>query len=244
MRHTLRRLRATSILILSVTVLSGCSMQQVRGWQWNPFERKSTASGLPTMEMDFSPNRTAPRIASRPSLPTEPLARTPQGEQQWSGGAHPRAWRYIVIHHSASESGSAALFHRQHLDRGWDELGYHFVIDNGNGGPDGRVEVGPRWRKQKHGAHCGGTPGNEYNEVGIGICLVGNFQDRMPSDRQLRSLNELVAYLVATYNIPPDRVIAHRDAPGAATECCGRTFYANLDMALRPSLTPNAYARR
>jgi N-acetyl-anhydromuramyl-L-alanine amidase AmpD len=162
----------------------------------------------------------------------------------WNAGVSARPWRYIVIHHSATDNGNAATFHRQHLDRGWDELGYHFVINNGSGGPDGRVEVGPRWRKQKHGAHSGGTPGNEYNEVGIGVCLVGNFQNRMPTRRQMAALQELVDHLMAAHQIPPNRVIAHRDAPGANTECCGRQLYNHLNVALRPSLSGGAYARR
>ena len=149
------------------------------------------------------------------------------GELAWHVAGASRPWRYIVIHHSATAGGSAKLFDASHRrDRGWDELGYHFVIDNGNGGPNGRVEVGSRWPKQKHGAHTGGTPNNEYNELGIGICLVGDFERRLPSSAQLASLDRLVAYLAETYDIPPENVITHRDAPGADTECPGRLFHA------------------
>jgi hypothetical protein len=235
---------SASIALLTLSaLLFGCSMHNAKTWQWNPFERPETAHRLPTVEMDFSPNAVPARTVPR-SLPTPPAVASRGHDRRWSGGPNARPWKYIVIHHSATDSGSAALFHRQHLQRGWDELGYHFVIDNGHGGPDGRVEIGPRWRKQKHGAHCGGTPGNEYNEVGIGICLVGNFQNRMPTSRQMDALEELVAYLATTYDIPPDRIIAHRDAPGANTECCGRALYRHLNVALRPNLRGDAYARR
>ncbi|MBM4054820.1 MAG: hypothetical protein FJ264_09150 [Planctomycetes bacterium] len=46
-----------------------------------------------------------------------------------------REWKYIVIHHSASESGCAAEFDKFHREkRHWENgLGYHFVIGNGNG---------------------------------------------------------------------------------------------------------------
>ena len=64
-------------------------------------------------------------------------------------------------------------------DNQWDELGYHFVIGNGTHTGDGQVEVGSRWGKQKHGAHCK-TPDNYYNDHGIGICLVGNFENSNP----------------------------------------------------------------
>lgn len=244
MRHHASRLWATCLVTVGLSLLSGCSWQQARAWRWNPFEREASADRLPNVQMDFSPHRGSPQVAHRSAPPAERQYREQSGDHRWSGGPRPRDWRYIVVHHSATESGSADFFHRQHLERGWDELGYHFVIDNGNGGPDGRVEVGPRWRKQKHGAHCGGTPGNEYNEVGIGICLVGNFQNRMPSERQMQSLNELLAYLMATYDIPPERVIAHKDAPGASTECCGRVLYRHLHTVLRPAMSGPSYARR
>lgn len=90
---------------------------------------------------------------------------------------------------------------------------------------DGKVEVGSRWRKQKWGAHTK-TPNNEYNNFGIGVCLVGNFMNRMPSQKQLDSTRELVKYLMITYDIPPQNVIAHKDAPIIKpTECCGRVFH-------------------
>jgi len=43
-----------------------------------------------------------------------------------------RPWRYIVIHHMASSRGSAGIIHRLHRKRGYDGLGYHFVIGNGS----------------------------------------------------------------------------------------------------------------
>jgi 5-methylcytosine-specific restriction endonuclease McrA len=38
------------------------------------------------------------------------------------------------------------MFDRSHRDKGWDELGYHFVIGNGTSSGDGVVEVGTRWQ--------------------------------------------------------------------------------------------------
>ena len=152
-----------------------------------------------------------------------------------NNGAY-RPWRYIVIHHSAGDTGSAALFDAAHRARGWDELGYHFVIDNGNGGPDGRIEVGPRWQTQKWGAHTGNTPNNEYNNYGIGICLVGDFTNSMPTAAQMASLKQLVASLMAKYDIPPENVIGHRDAPGAHTACPGDRLYNYLQGQLRIEL--------
>ena len=153
------------------------------------------------------------------------------------GVNNPRHWKYIVIHHSATNNGNAATIDAAHKARGWKGLGYDFVINNGTGKGDGVVEVGFRWRQQMEGAHCGGTPGNEYNEAGIGICLVGDFTDHMPSRSQLASLNRLVCYLMDTYHISASNVIGHREAPNAHTECPGDTFYNYIRRDFRPSLS-------
>jgi hypothetical protein len=143
-------------------------------------------------------------------------------ERAWATTAPPRAWRWIIIHHSATPSGSAAVFDRMHKEKGWDELGYHFVVGNGTDTPNGTVEVGDRWRRQKWGAHAK-TPDNRFNDFGIGICLVGNFDMERPTPQQLQSLARLTAYLMRTYRISASNVLGHRDT-GRATECPGRTL--------------------
>jgi hypothetical protein len=158
---------------------------------------------------------------------------------QWHSDALARPWKWIVVHHSATAAGSADVFDRAHRARGWEELGYHFVIDNGNGGPDGRVEVGGRWTKQKWGAHCK-TPDNAYNDYGIGICLVGDFTTGLPTPAQMKSLRALLAYLMTEYKIDPASVIGHRDAPGAQTACPGDEFWAYLHNTLKPELAKPA----
>jgi hypothetical protein len=132
-------------------------------------------------------------------------------------------WYWIVVHHSATPTGGAAAFDKMHKAKGWDELGYHFVIGNGTDTSDGKIEVGPRWAKQKWGAHDK-TPGNQYNEHGIGICLVGNFDTTRPSAAQLKSLEKLVGYLMKTYHVSADHVLGHGETK--ATECPGR--YMNV----------------
>lgn len=147
-----------------------------------------------------------------------------------------RRWRYIVIHHSVTDGGNAETFDAAHRRRGWDELGYHFVITNGKGGRNGQVEIGSRWRSQKWGAHCGGTPNNEYNNFGIGICLVGDFTRTLPSRAQLASLRKLLLHLMRTYDIAPEDIIGHCDAPKARTECPGKAFHAYMRGRLRTEL--------
>jgi N-acetylmuramoyl-L-alanine amidase len=141
-------------------------------------------------------------------------------------------WKYILIHHTATDVGKAYLINRAHLDRGfWNGLGYHFLIDNGTlGKGDGQIEVAPRWIKQQSGAHCN-TAG--MNEKGIGIALVGNFNEELPTANQLQSLTYLLKTLTQYYHIPVTNIIGHRDALGSATECPGKRFpMANVRQCL------------
>ncbi len=158
-------------------------------------------------------------------------------EDAWHAEPGRRTWRYIILHHSATPSGNAEQFDKYHREKnGWNSLGYHFVIDNGRGGPDGRVEVGPRWVSQTHGAHTGGTRRDEYNQHGIGICLVGDFMASDPTAAQLASMKKLVRRLMTDHGIPASNVIGHREAPGADTACPGDRFMHYIDATLRPAL--------
>lgn len=134
-------------------------------------------------------------------------------------------WTAIVIHHSATENGNAAIFDKWHREGNhWEGVGYDFVIGNGSDSGDGEVEVTFRWHDQLTGAHCK-TPGNWANEDGIGICLVGNFNNTAPTTRQMQSLVQLVRFLQTRYSIPKSRIYGHRTTPGARkTECPGRKF--------------------
>ncbi len=147
-----------------------------------------------------------------------------------------RAWKYIIIHHSDTSFGCALRFHKAHLARGWDMLGYDFVIGNGTETRDGLIEVGPRWVQQLDGAHTG-TPDHEYNMWGIGICLVGNFDDSRPTAAQMDSLARLVATLMKTYNIPANRVLGHGDCK--PTNCPGR----HMDIAMVRAMAQQMLAK-
>ena len=119
-----------------------------------------------------------------------------------------KKWKYIIVHHSATDRGNSELIDIAHKRRGWKSGGYHFVIDNGTyGKDDGQIETSPRWIKQQNGAHC---KAGEMNSKGIGICLVGNFSEDRVSPRQMRALLYLVKQLKDYYRIPSSRILAHR----------------------------------
>lgn len=133
-----------------------------------------------------------------------------------------RKWKYIIIHHSATGEGSSLAFHKAHRAKGWDSVGYHFIIDNGEGGkPEGFIEITPRWLKQLDGAHCKAA---DMNIKAIGICLVGNFNEDRPSFAQREALDELVEKLRKYYKISPKNILRHGEVRGAQTDCPGRKF--------------------
>jgi N-acetylmuramoyl-L-alanine amidase CwlA len=136
----------------------------------------------------------------------------------------PCRWRYIVIHHSATRKGNAAIMDRYHSNHRHmrNGLAYHFVIGNGTSGcGDGEIEVGHRWKEQLPGGHA---KQQWLNKSGIGICLVGNFNRQGVSKKQMASLVKLVNRLRATYGIPLSRIKGHGDFKGEKTVCPGRNF--------------------
>ena len=137
-----------------------------------------------------------------------------------------KKWTAVVIHHSGTEKGNAAIFDRWHREGNhWEGVGYDFVIGNGTNSGDGQVEVTFRWRNQMTGAHCGGTPGNWANREAVGICLVGNFNRTVPTGRQMQSLVRLIRFLQKRYGIPKTRIYGHNITPGARkTDCPGKNF--------------------
>ena len=132
-------------------------------------------------------------------------------------------WTSIVLHHSASLRGSAKSFDEFHRAvKGWRCLGYDFVIGNGTDTPDGMIEAGPRWKKQEAGAHANSA---EYNNHGIGICLVGNFETEPPTPEQYENLKNLMIALMREYHIPKTRIFGHTQIrQGGGTICPGKLF--------------------
>lgn len=169
---------------------------------------------------------------TRKPLAVDPPCVEPGADPAWAPCGCARKWRWVVIHHSDDKSGNYAKYDRIHREtNGWDECGYHFVIGNGRGACDGLVEIGSRWVKQKHGAHAK-TPDNRFNDFGVGICLVGDFEsDGPPTKAQMDALVRLCRWLVARYGIRPEDVVGHCDCK--ATACPGQYFpWAELRQRL------------
>ncbi len=182
---------------------------------------------IPYRQPVLPPPMTPPVIPLDPEFenvpdvtPLDPIATNP-----WRPTIALRDWKYIVLHHTASDAGDVEMIHNQHVKnkdkngKPWLGIGYHFVIGNGRGMDDGEIEPTFRWKQQMPGAHAGV---NEYNQRGVGIVLVGNFEKSTPTSRQLKSVKELVAVLAREYAIDAEHVIGHEDIK--ATDCPGQFF--------------------
>ncbi|MDL2226984.1 N-acetylmuramoyl-L-alanine amidase [Deltaproteobacteria bacterium OttesenSCG-928-M10] len=125
-----------------------------------------------------------------------------------------RRINYIAIHCSATKVSAdigAAEIRRWHVkDRGWRDIGYHYVIRR-----SGQVEPGRPLAEA--GAHVSG-----YNSNSIGICLVGGIgadgraeNNFVPA--QWEALKALVARLKRQH--PKAVIQGHRDFPNVKKDC-------------------------
>lgn len=119
-------------------------------------------------------------------------------------------WSEIIVHHTWRPNYAdwqrkpeghywVAAIDRVHTAKGWNGIGYHFVIT-----PDGLIFVG-RLLNQP-GAHTVG-----HNHSGIGVCVLGNFDEETMTTAQYISLKYLLNWLCLRFNIPIDHVFFHRD---------------------------------
>lgn len=132
-----------------------------------------------------------------------------------------RSWEYIVGHHSGVHQGNARIYDRFHKRKMPNGLAYHFVIGNGTNSGNGEIEIGDRWLQQLQGGH---VRTHRINEIGIGICLVGNFEERRPSSAQIAAFSELVNYLKFDLLGGRCKFAVHKEVDGNHTLCPGRYF--------------------
>lgn len=139
----------------------------------------------------------------------------------------PNRWKYIVIHHSAGNYGNIEFLQRVHRQRQSqdpiDAIPYHYVIGNGNGMKMG--EVASDWRKENNlwGAHVS-ERNSDRNFRGLGICLIGNFEETLLPEAQYQSLFSLTSQLIDQHSIPVANISGHGLTPGETTLCPGKKF--------------------
>ncbi len=124
-------------------------------------------------------------------------------------------WTSIVVHDSRTAQGSAQTLHRLHQKLGKGGLGYHFVIDNGPGNDNGKIEVGFRWTSQAPGSFFEADTANWPDA--IGICLIGQGDKDQFTEAQLNQLIWLIQQLQQRYDIPKNNVYAQIGASTATS---------------------------
>lgn len=122
-----------------------------------------------------------------------------------------RPLKAIVLHYSATPAlmdVGAEEIRRWHLERGFADIGYHYVVRL-----DGTLERGRPL--DVAGAHCKG-----HNAETVGVCYVGGgdgLDTRTPEQRE--TLDALISALRLLFGPLP--VYGHREMKGAATLCPG-----------------------
>jgi len=136
----------------------------------------------------------------------------------------------LTLHHAACcsaddlEEGKTQVYWIQDFHqngRGWNDIGYHFLVDRAGNIYQGRPET-------VIGAHVGGA-----NTGNIGVCLLGCyhppeascFQTITPESRQ--SIVELFSWVSDTYGQSPSVLLGHRDYFGT-TACPGDNIWIEL----------------
>lgn len=134
-----------------------------------------------------------------------------------------REIKEIIIHCSATRQGkdfTASDIRRWHLERGFSDIGYHFVIRR-----DGTIERGRSL--DKIGAHCLG-----HNRNSIGICYVGGLDSMgRPMDTrtylQRKTLVELLRQLQMSF--PNASIHGHCEFAAKACPCFdARSEYSSI----------------
>ena len=169
----------------------------------------------------------------------------------------------ITVHHTATRNADPdpaatlrAIYRYHAVDRGFGDIGYHFLIDEAGriyegrySGTDGDpAHAGPTSRDVVTAAHVGG-----FNSANLGIALLGTLTSQAPTAAAQQSLEQLLADLAGRHGIDPtarstyvnpvngvqwtgENIPGHRD--WEATECPGGGLYALL-----PTIRSNAKAR-
>jgi N-acetylmuramoyl-L-alanine amidase len=124
-----------------------------------------------------------------------------------------------------------------HLKRWRSGLGYHFLIGNGHGIPDGYPAIGRPMKYQ--GAHVRG-----HNHDSVGILIVGDLTKHEPTDRQVATAAQLAANLCFMFGLDPNGeysrirfgrrqkgnvISGHHDWSGHRSNDCPGSFAKYLD---------------
>lgn len=129
----------------------------------------------------------------------------------------------IIVHCTATRAGqrfTVVDVRKWHLERGFNDIGYHFLVLL-----DGTIQSGRPI--DKTGAHCKG-----HNQNSIGVCYVGGLdKDGKPCDTRTTEQKESLLWLLKDLKSQyPNAVIhSHRDFAKKSCPCFDATKeYASI----------------
>lgn len=144
----------------------------------------------------------------------------------------------LHVHHSATPADEWNGIHtlqairQNHLGQGWDDIGYHYLID-----PQGRRWPGrPVWLVP---SSIKGHNKAKFQHP-LAVCAIGDFRpghDRL-GEYQLEALDDIVGAILFGLCLPPSSIHRHKDL--AATACPGEI---DLDACVK-RVTPGWIATR
>ena len=147
----------------------------------------------------------------------------------WGGverfGGRPQTVTHLTVHHyglhwDPAKDVAAYLRRLQQWSReakGWVDVPYHYII-----GPDGTIYSG-------RSPSIAGDTNTEYDPHGhLQVMLMGNFEEQVPTTRQLESAARLLGYLLRVHHLPPESIGAHRHH-SKQTECPGANLMARFE---------------
>ncbi len=126
----------------------------------------------------------------------------------------------LVIHHSASNRATTkkADIARWHKERGFSQIGYHKIIEGNGAIVNGRSE-------NIQGAHAKGA-----NQGSLGVCVVGNFENEIPTQAQINGLISVLTTWCNAHSLNSKNIYGHFNVPGGSTttSCPGKNLKSKL----------------
>ncbi|KAG8229695.1 hypothetical protein J437_LFUL015023 [Ladona fulva] len=144
---------------------------------------------------------------------------------------------YVIVHHTATGNCSSTdscsrilrdiqKYHMDERNGRFSDIGYSFLV-----GGDGKVYEGRGWNKQ--GAHT-----KNYNDKGIGIAFIGNFQSELlKCTKESNAAQELITCGAEMGMVKWDyKLLGHQQTK--ATECPGKALFDIIKTSPRWVLNP------
>ncbi|NUS74220.1 MAG: N-acetylmuramoyl-L-alanine amidase [Corynebacteriales bacterium] len=207
-------------------------------------------------EVEIGAHATSAQYLSRAAWGADEDLRFKDGVENW-----PLEWfsaQALTVHHSAGINDDPdpaatvrAIYYYHCVTQDWGDVGYQLLIDEAGRVYEGRVsgdDSVPVYGQQVDGKGSplvtNGGHVTAHNAGNIGVCLLGDFTDRAPSEAARDSLTRVLALLAKVSGLDPEgttnyvnpvngkaktvrTISGHRD--WLDTECPGENFYPMLE---------------